>query len=597
VTLVKTNIKNDVLWGVVIIGLATFLLTPRFFEIGPESWKAWYAATILRETGKFPMFSMGPLYYVYLQLFSFLEYPLSIKLEYFVTHLFCHYSMFLMLRRFIPSKYAILLICAWIPAISGVVSTRYVMGMGFLSLHFSIDGDSVFRKGYLPPYLLMAILCNLGMIFFWIGYVIGNIIERINGKKVPINFTVQGKAAIVAFFLKVSLIVLVVLVVVLPSKRLDNNPFMINMAYSPISLDSHFRVAFFQNSIDQYTKTHIGKRNSCDSNWNFRNQEIYGGAQTVWEAIKYNPKIVLENVIINNLRSVLQIPRIFVLGAVGHDKLPFFRLWFVAESILIFIGAIGYLVGAWKKSNFSELLSIALGITSLISVILLTVFCSRFYMQLLPIGLLFLVNVDKGFELISDSRLANKFCFIKKINNIKFISKINLVQFKKILILGVSVLVFSLSTTSHYFNYDFPAHIKAVVQGKGWLVNENGRISMNQSYTKLFPMLNKEQTIFTSGSYSLWVKSFADVDLDKIDTVYLLPCFEDKEGKIEEYLDSFDLILVNDSMSRVESPNYLCDEQIIYKLHIEPFIEKALKRNWTVQEVDHFGKVYKKMPM
>ena len=53
-----------VLWGLVL-----FALTPRFWETGGESWKAWAAARILRETGGFPVFSLGPLYVVYLQAF------------------------------------------------------------------------------------------------------------------------------------------------------------------------------------------------------------------------------------------------------------------------------------------------------------------------------------------------------------------------------------------------------------------------------------------------------------------------------------------------------------------------------------------------
>ena len=116
---------------------------------------------------------------------------------------------------------------------------------------------------------------------------------------------------------------------------------------------------------------------------------------------------------------------------------------------------------------------------------------------------------------------------------------------------------------------------------------------MNQAYTKILPILNKEQKILTGDS--VWLKAFANVDLDKVHPIELLPCFKEKEGKIENYLESFDLILVSNPLAKTESTQWVSSAYKRYKLHLEPFLEKALKRNWAVEEVEHYGKIYRKM--
>ena len=93
--------------GILIV--ATYVLAPRFWEPGGESWKNWVSATILRETARFTETHHGPLYNLYLQIFLFLDYPLSLNLEHILTRLFANTAVFLLLRQFLPSAPALLL--------------------------------------------------------------------------------------------------------------------------------------------------------------------------------------------------------------------------------------------------------------------------------------------------------------------------------------------------------------------------------------------------------------------------------------------------------------------------------------------------------
>ena len=92
----KRFLTVQLLVAVATLLLAAYLLTPRFWEPGGESWRNWAAARILRETGGFPVFSVGPAYVVYLQFFQLFNYPMSVQLEYLVTYLFTYIAIFLM---------------------------------------------------------------------------------------------------------------------------------------------------------------------------------------------------------------------------------------------------------------------------------------------------------------------------------------------------------------------------------------------------------------------------------------------------------------------------------------------------------------------
>ena len=67
--------------GIIII-LAIYLLAPAFWEPGDESLKNWASARTFRETGGFPVLHHTPLYNIYLQIFLFFDYPLSLQLLY-----------------------------------------------------------------------------------------------------------------------------------------------------------------------------------------------------------------------------------------------------------------------------------------------------------------------------------------------------------------------------------------------------------------------------------------------------------------------------------------------------------------------------------
>ena len=90
-----------------------------------------------------------------------------------------------------------------------------------------------------------------------------------------------------------------------------------------------------------------------------------------------------------------------------------------------------------------------------------------------------------------------------------------------------------------------------------------------------------------------WIRAFADVHLDNVYHALYLPPFEDKTGKTEKFLGSLDVIWISNNWAR-EVPSMGTQGYLRYGLHVKPFLEKATVNGWTVQEVEGYGKIYRK---
>ena len=579
---------------VFVLSIAMFLLTPRYYEVGTETWKVWVAASILSETGRFADITMGPLYYVYLLLFKNLDYPLSVDLEYVVTHLFCYASLHVLLRNFLPLWCSLLLICAWVPIISPIESTRYVAGMSFLSLHFAVSGRGLYGKGVSPPFLVMAILCHWGYLFFGIGHVLGFLATKLRrAADIPTSRYTKSQEA-VCLSIKFLLALLVFLVVAFPSARADNNAFMIDYKYLPIPLKSYSDIYFFQHGNWKYVQRHYPKDAWLQQDWYFTHREAFDGAQTILEAIRKKPQVVLENVSTNAI-PVLLIPARYILGTAASKELPLSVVWFLVATVIFALGIAGYFETLWKARDFPALLSIILGSSALLSFFLLASTSQRHSLSLLPIGLLALVNVDKGliffrwtwWPVVASSERATHEVPAERIEPRSV--KLALVCF------GAAAAFIITAVSSSHYPTSFLSHAKAVIRGDGWLIGTSeGRadvVILKRSYGKLLSLLNREDKVLALES--TWLKSFAGINLDNVFDAFTLPPFKVEDDSQGKFFESLDYIFVSYDWVRpvasISTQGYLR-----YQLSVEPFLEKSLKNNeWTVEEVPYYGWVYK----
>jgi len=133
------------------------------------------------------------------------------------------------------------------------------------------------------------------------------------------------------------------------------------------------------------------------------------------------------------------------------------------------------------------------------------------------------------------------------------------------------------------------AQVKAVLSNKGILSGAKP-VSMVDARSKLLKSLNKDSYVLAMED--VWIKAFTDVDLDRIYSVYSLPPFPDQSGDAEKKLEGLDVVWVNYQWPK-PVPAMSTQPFLRYRLHIEPFLEKALARGWTKEDVKGYGTIYR----
>jgi len=229
--------------------LSLIILTPENFgeNFDSETWKSWAASKILLNEGKFIGHTLGPLYYTFLTLLSFLEYKSAIITEYFVTHIFCLYAIYKFLNLKNSKLISILLPIAWIPFLAFIQSPKYILAIAFLFLHLSKMHEKKLFDNWLPPFLLAAVACNWGYILFYIAHIIGKFLSDFKDKKNSLKLS-KNNYSIFGFLL----ILFFIFSFINQSHKPYNNHFVEEMRYLPIESKSPFSLGFFQYTNHRY---------------------------------------------------------------------------------------------------------------------------------------------------------------------------------------------------------------------------------------------------------------------------------------------------------------------------------------------------------
>lgn len=628
--------------SVVILFLAAiFILTARFWEPGGESWKCWAAARILKDTGGFPVFSHGPLYVIYLSLFSLLKFPLSMAAEYLLTHLFTYLAIFFMLRPVLPSLVAFLLTLAWIPALSVIESTAAIAGMGFLALYLNEKNYKKAKEAeYFPLSLTAAALCHVSYLFFLVGNFIGVFIQRTKLGIPKFNFVFKLMRK--SFFYSASklfLLLIVILTILFPSRRWDHNHAMLDEKYSPVSLNSPFRIAFFQIGNWRHVMRTVPSDKLIYQDWYFTNDRVFGGAKTIAQAFLKRPSVVLRN-ILENTADALKVPE-----KLFSDN---FHSPFTVVAIVFFaLGLLGFSFRLVKNGFMPQVLSVFCGTGALFVILFLSWFNQRYYFLLLPVSLLVLMHAGYGIKYLAQI-LLNKNNYKKLIlcgccliivgiliylwnNQIVLPAGYKLRPLTKLKILvaassfsagGILLLIFvflrplfitkilnKLSLNNHAFFNSAVAIIsascilisatfirgqaqqfKAIINNQDFLSGAQP-VSMVLAYPELAATISRNSKVLALEDG--WIKAFTKVKLNNTYSIFNLPPFDGSSKDAADILNNLDVIWVSYNLEAAE-PSAATQVYLRYHLHVAPFLDKALKSGWTVKEIKGFGKVYQR---
>jgi hypothetical protein len=636
--------KNKLLhhsMSILLILMAIFILIPRHFETGGESWKAWAAAKILSDTGEWQVFSKGPLYLLYLQIFYILDYPLSIRIEYAITNFFSIISIYYMLIKYVTKKYAVVLTIGWIPLIAVTEGGAVLAGIGFLALYLRFNNqNSKWAGGYFPPFLGMAAFCHSAYLPFFVGHIVGKFITNYRSRQplILLSYKLQT-TKIPIYIVNTGLLILLVLTFAFPINNSNiHNQSMSNQTYSPVPSVDGVTMAFFQLGHIQWVARNVDDPFMMYEDWFLTHKKSYGGAQSILEAFKKKPDTVIKNLIATT-HNINRLPIFFLTGA--KDALRLLSVNFLLLVLMAF-SLVGFLLKLFKNNKEEQFFSILVGTGGMLAVMLLTSFNVRYIMILLPIALLVITNLKNGLlsvksllfsilkypiilgssliaialitsEWILPGVIYQKLDALYQIElrllNILFLAfggivllyprklqtymdhclqPLPLKRFQSSLILlsAMSLLYFMPYSSGFY------DHLSAVFQGKPFLngIQQHNTFSMINAHKKVLASVNLQTRVLALEHQ--WLLAFADVDPDNIFQMHSLPPFKDHSGQVEQYLESMDVILVSNTfVSKSHQPG-IVQQHLRYTYHIEPFLKKKLGHGWNVETVPFFGKIY-----
>ncbi len=646
---------REIVFCIAALAVGLYLLAPRFWEPGAESWKNWESARILHETGGFGVLHHGALYSLYLQFWLLFEYPVSMVTEHIVTRFFLVTCVFLLIRRFLPSSLALALTFAWIPSLWIVEAGTRAVGIGCVSLYFSRERDSVWNRGIVPLSLGAGALCDTSCIPFLIGHAIVAGYECFVARRVSPRLGAIGPLKVA----KCGLLILALAAVLLQSERTDNTVHGFVYPWVPVPQKEIFSVAVFSYANWKYVEANFPRDQWFQHDWYHTHEQIFGDATTLLGAVLNNPGHMLKLVAINAL-GLTRMPLNLIagFGLIGYQSLATL-VSCMLMSLLLPFGA--YRAVLSYKSSAPQIAALCLGTFATIGAFLLvTTESFRFTMVLLPVALLAVSHFGRGLSfaggLANDWRTilsARSATTVKRTQRTLMVCGISLIvigvaanecvllpvlsldggasawtrvaiAFVECVLVAVGLsLVFRHLTwvtlfrrikaqTSDNRQSLFPAVVTLMIAllvfstavrakiedpslsdhlGYEYLLSGSRPVSMSIASRELVEGLDDQTRVL--GLEAPWLRTFGPTGLDNVFHPLLLPPFEDTTGETERFLETLDVIWVSKNWSK-KVPSLATQVYLRYSLHVAPFLEKAVQRGWAAQEIPHFGVVFRK---
>ena len=543
--------------------LSLIILTPGNVveNFAAETWKPWAASKILLNEGKFIDHTFGPLYYTFLTLLSFLEYKSAILTEYLLTHIFCLYAFYKFLNLKNSKFISFLLPIAWIPFLAFIESPKYILAIAFLFFHLSKMHKKKLFDNWFPPFLLAAVACNWGYILFYIAHIIGKLLSDLKNKKNSLKLS-RNNYSIFGFLL----VLFFIFSFINQSHKPFNNHFVTIYKHAPVELNSPFEIGFFQYANHRYSQQiNKNKNDLIEADWYFTHKKIFGDCKDFLCVLKKKPETVLMNIQPNSGQLFRHLTTLFFGLEISTLKFNYFIIFFILALLISFFGIIGLF---YNKTQRSLLLSyIFIGAFGYILALLLTGSGYRYVVSLMPICFLLINFTDLGI------------LHIKKINN----KKIKLIKSKHIFIFIFTVILISdvVFYKKNRFNLEF---VNILNQNKPNNINTN----YFKSYKEVFKILNNNQNILSSDD--TWIFAFANVDINKVNGIYILPPFEIAQSARNKLLSEFDIITVSNSLKK-EEPSMATQSHLRYKIHIKKYMENNLSK-WKELKIKNYGSIF-----
>ena len=608
------------------------LLCDQNWEPTAETYKHWVSAKILENTLQFNN-ATGPLYTLYLLLFSKIDFPNSIILEKFTSVIFFCFSSFFLLKRFLPKYIILVFIISWLPYIWILESTSRLIAAGFISIYFykyyNIQTDKI---DFFPNLLLTSMLFDKFAILFLVGHLLFFLIKKKSNK---INYKSFDQKNIVKIFL----ILLLFCSIAFKSNLKEANHASIDYPYAPINLnDGSYNGVFFQVGTWRWIKRQFylknleninEEKNLYKADWYFYKNKAFNNAEKFYQTIYLAPQELILN-IFRNLKDCMDISSNFILGYKQEPN----RAITIFSIILSILSFLFLIIKNYRKNSMHAFFTLSFGTFFSVLALLPVLFSHRYNIIFFPFFMIITIFIFPGliltFNTIKKKKnlklLSKKFLFLNLlyiiIGSLCFLIQFNNNYILLFLVISLFLLIYlncsffiknitniekiyneGLKKNLSLINYLFIIFVSVNVYlnnkiyfNKDQIINNNFEIHNFTKNQEFFLNFLKRENLKNTYNLSIdpqFLTAFDIGSLEKSKSILYLPPFYD--DKIFRNLKKFEFIILPYHYFKNPFVEQSTQSYLRYELYLKKYIHDQTKKNNLKKiEIKNYGYIFKR---
>ncbi len=552
----KGRENKVLLWSGLGIGCAVAVSLFAHWEPSGESWYYWFFARLVSETGTFCIPDRSPLYTLYLQLFRWMGYPLSVTVEYCVTTFVAVFLLFLLFRSYFRPAFLVLVCILWIPLLQ--VSEPPVQAMAMACLCFA----AVIRSmGISRAYQSLSYALLIAGMMFRPTYVVALIVflcwdigKIFRGRTAPVVLLPRRQDWPILVALLFALLFQV---------RQSTHPWSgtspASAQWMPVNGKSLKDASFIQYANRAYILKKYG--NFRERDWYFTNRELFGGASTMVDAIKKNPKFVIGRVLHNAKDLIIILSRETLLPGFVYSKFQQGSKWWYLIHLLMTLPVVGIILYGAFRGAVTEVMCCFL--ISSILILITTVLAIPGGRYLFPVSGIIILSLS---------------FYLKKLGS------------NGALRFGLAILLVLVSSAG---TRDWAVRLYQLAgdvihhQVKVLELKEN--VSMKASKAQWAPLIQNCSGIMTTDA--LFIAGFFPVPVNKIYNLFEIPPFGSLGHSSYDGLrpERIDCVLINNGLP--VDPGSETNERMRYDHYIKPYVQRLEALGAVTYKVPLYGDV------
>ncbi len=536
-------------------------------ELSAETWTYWFFARVLAEGGGFIVHGRSPLYTLYLNGFSWLEYPTSVTVEYLVTTLFTTVSLAVLFRRFLGLGLAVFAAILWIPFLQVIAeppTQKLALALTCLGVVVRLESKGN-RSGMAVSYALLALAPQFRALNFvpLVVFALWDAVKVLRQGGLGALLTAvrpqrrDWPIALVA--------VLVAAFVVFQSSHSWNNVWAASTTWFPNKGKSIGEAVFFQDFNRTYILDKYGSFR--DRDFYVTNRELFGEASTVPDAIRANPRFVFWRIASTVWRSPAAVISMTELGR--------FRS-FIPLPVIVLLGGIAILYGAFRAAGSETMVLFVVASVLQVTAAALLKADPRVFYIMIPILVLSASWYGTRIKALPNS-LSSRWPGITR-----WSPALN--------VLTVSLMLVLLCNSSRWVTVAGRV-VEDMRQGETAILEQREPPSMKASFARLQPLIQDCKGILSAEH--TFIGAFTKVSLDRVYDIWEIPPVGRLGDRAYDGLrpERIDCVMISATLATVigEATNF----QVRYENYVRPYAEALRKLGAETYDIPRYGQLIK----